>query len=136
MKSSNLRTVGITLWWAEGTKSRRDKRWKTARSYPIELTNTNPMIIKTFLEFIRKEIKPDEKRIKAQLQIHEGDNQRELEKYWSKITRIPLTRFNKTIIKPTGNKIGKSRGTCKIRYADKETYSRLEKILAETLGMK
>lgn len=131
---NNLRTiVGAILWWAEGTKSRRDKRWKNAVSYPLEMTSTDPLAIKLFLEFIRKDLEIDESRLKLQIQVHENDNVEFLEDYWSKITNIPKTRFHKTIIRPKGNKEGKSKGTCKIRYHDKKTYLRAKAILDQVL---
>jgi len=133
MKLSLRETVGVVLWWAEGTKSRKDKRWVNARSYPIEMTNTDPKIIKAFLDFIRYDLCIDEPKLKLQLQIHRGDNKQQLEQYWSKATDIPKNRFNKTIIRPAGNKIGKSRGTCKVRLANKEQYKALEKKLVTVL---
>lgn len=133
MKLTSREITGIILWWAEGTKSRRDRRWKNARTYPIEVTNTDSEIIKIFLDFIRSDIKFDESRIHLQIQIHQGDNQAELEKYWSKLTKIPMDRFNKTIVRPVGNKVGKSKGTCKVRFADKKTYLVLEEMLNRVL---
>ena len=133
VKLTTREIVGIILWWGEGTKSRRDKRWKNARSYPIEMTNTNPRMIKIFLDFLRYDLHVDETRVRLQLQIHEGDDQRFLEDYWSGITNIPRERLNKTIIRPVGKKVGKSRGTCKIRLADKALYLRLENLLQKTL---
>lgn len=121
--------MGATLWWAEGTKSRRDKRWSNAVSYPLEITSTDPNIVKIFLEFVRKDIKVDEKRLRVQLQIHENDDKLKLENYWSKICSIEKQRFHKTIIRPVGNKVGKTRGTCKIRYHDKEKYFKTLEIL-------
>jgi len=46
---TNLEITGLTIWWAEGSKSRRDVRWKNAVSYPIEVTNTDGRIILVFL---------------------------------------------------------------------------------------
>jgi hypothetical protein len=129
MTLSSLRLTGIILWWAEGTKSRLDKRWKTARSYPVELTNTNPAIIKIFVDFLRKELLVPNEKLRVQIQIHDGDNQIQLEDYWSNITGVPLEHFNKTIVRPVGKKIGKSRGTCKVRFADKQIYLKLERLL-------
>ena len=66
------------------------------------------------------------------MQIHEGDNQKELEDYWENVTSIPKLQFNRTFIRPTGNKVGKTKGTCKIRVHDKELFltlaGRLEKL--------
>lgn len=125
--------VGLTLWWTEGTKKRRDLRWENLWIYPVEITNTDPRMIEIFLDFLRNDIKIDEKRLKLQLQIHEGDDQKELEKFWLSVTKIPFDRFNKTIVRPKGNKVGKTKGTCKIRYNSKETYLRLEKMLNRSI---
>lgn len=66
------------------------------------------------------------------MQIHQGDNQEELENFWEQVTNVPRKQFNKTIVRPVGNKIGKSKGTCKIRVHDKALYlelaNRLEKL--------
>ncbi len=133
MDINTLRSIGITIWWSEGTKSRKDKRWKVARSYPIEVTNTNPQIIRVFLLFLRNIVNAPEEKICVQVQIHEGDVQSDLENYWSKVTEVPSERFNKTIVRPVGNKIGKSLGTCKVRFSDKLTYLLLEEMLLSEL---
>ena len=131
---NELKTVGAILWWAEGSKSRRDKRWKRAVSYPIEITNTNPEIIRLFVKYVTEEVGIPKEKLKVQIQIHENDSQAELEAYWSEITGIPLSMFNKTIIRKVGNKPGKTRGTCKIRCYSKEYYGRILSDLQSVLS--
>ena len=126
--------VGITLWWAEGSKSRRDKRWKNAVSYPIEVTNTDPRVLKTFLDFLRNDIGVDEGKLKVQIQIHADNNLRESERYWSKITGVPVSRFHKTIVRPLGKKHGRTRGTCKVRYTSKAVYLKLQTLFESVLN--
>ncbi|MCA9328443.1 hypothetical protein KC950_01905 [Candidatus Saccharibacteria bacterium] len=133
MPYSKREIIGIILWWAEGTKSRRDIRWKNAVSYPVEITNTNPAIIKLFVDFLRKDVGIPKQRFRLQIQIHEGDDKLGLEKYWQHVTGIPRHQFNKTIVRPVGKKVGKSNGTCKVRFADKSTYKKLELKLIEVL---
>lgn len=133
MTVKSLKTIGISIWWSEGTKSRKDKRWKNARSYPVEVTNTNPQIISVFLLFLRRVVNVPETKLTMQVQIHEGDDKEYIEDYWSRITGIPREKFNKTIIRPKGNKIGKTLGTCKVRFADKPTYLYLEDMLNKEL---
>lgn len=128
-----MELVGTILWWAEGTKSRLDKRWKHTRSFPVELTNTNPIVIKMFADYLREVIGVSNNKLRIQVQIHEGDERSKLEKYWSDISGVPLSQFNKTIVRPKGKKIGKTRGTCKIRFADKEIYEILEKKLVAVI---
>lgn len=126
--------VCLTLWWTEGSKVRRNKRWGSF-IYSGEITNTDPEIIVCFLEYLRDRLGVQNDRIKLQLQIHEGDNQEGLEGYWERITAIPRYQFNKTIIRPTGNKIGKSKGTCKIRIHNKELFLKLAAQLEIVRGL-
>ncbi|NBU33047.1 hypothetical protein EB118_04630 [bacterium] len=134
MDKDILRVVGAVLWWAEGSKSIRDKRWKNAVSYPIEITNTNTDIIKIFLRYIVEVVGIPKDRLKVQLQIHENDDKIELEQYWSQVTGIGKDMFNKTIIRPIGNKPGKSKGTCKIRCYDKEFYGKIYQDLQNVIS--
>ena len=107
MRYTRRQIIGIVLWWAEGTKARRDKRWENTWMYHVDFTNTDSQMIKLFLEFLREDIIIEESRLKLQLQIHEGDDKEELEQYWSLATKIPKDRFYKTIVRPKGNKVDK-----------------------------
>jgi hypothetical protein len=129
-----LRVVGVILWWAEGSKSRRDKRWAHAVSYPIEVTNTNPAIIRVFIRYITEVVGIPRENLKVQIQIHENDSKNELERYWREVTGIPAKSFNKTIVRKIGNKPNKTKGTCKVRCYSKEFYGRIQDDLQEVLG--
>lgn len=126
--------VCLTLWWTEGTKLRKNKRWKSSL-YSVEITNTDPIIISLFLKYIREHLGVQNERIKVQLQIHLGDNKTEFESYWENLTKIPKSQFNKTIVRPTGNKVGKTKGTCKIRVHDKLLYLALAEKLENLRGL-
>lgn len=127
-----LDVVGLTLWWAEGTKVRPDKRWKDKFNYSVEITNTDSEIITTFLSYLRDRLGVQNEKIKIQLQIHQGDDRAELELFWSEITDVPISQFNKTIIRAVGYKVGKTKGTCKVRVHSKslhiELINRLENL--------
>lgn len=125
--------VCLTLWWTEGTKARKG-RWKSF-IYSVEVTNTDPAIIATFLRYLRERLGVQREKIKVQLQIHQGDNQEKLEEFWEKVTDVPRRQFNKSIIRPTGNKVGKSKGTCKIRVHDKALYLELAHRLKKLRGV-
>ncbi len=131
---TKLQTVALIIWLCEGTKIRKDKRWKNSYSHAIEVTNTNPLIVKIFLDFLRESINVPNEKIHAQIQIHKGDNQKEIELFWSKVTDIPMSQFNKTIIREKGNKPEKTKGTFKVRLYDKATFQKLENLL--TLELK
>ncbi len=121
------------MWWCEGTKRRRDKRWKNAYLYPIEITNTNPKIIKIFVDFLVNDLKVPINRIKGQIQIHEGDDKNAIENYWSKYLNIPQIQFNKTIVRPKGNRYRNNYGTFKVRTYDKKIFNRLQFLLDKEL---
>ena len=85
--------------------------------------------------FLRKVIKIEEARLKGQLFIYKDLDKDKIEQFWSEITRIHLTRFNKTMIfTPRGYK-GKFnlRGTFKIRYHSKEAFQKLDRIIRKVL---
>jgi hypothetical protein len=128
--------ISLIIWWYEGTKLRKDKRWKNANNCPIEVTNTDPKLIKIFVDFLRLDLKIENKNLKGRIQIHEGDDQIKIEKFWSKVSGIPQSQFNKTIVRTKGNKIGKNLGTFTIRTYDKILYMKLKDLLeAELLGL-
>lgn len=127
--------ANLVIWWTEGTKIRIDRRWKNTFNYSVEITNTDPEIITLFLKYLKERLSVQNEKIKLQLQIHQGDNQEEFEGFWEEKTGIPKKQFNKTIIRPIGNKIGKSKGTCKIRVYDKKLYLRLFDLLEELRGV-
>ncbi len=123
-----LSIIGAVLYSCEGTRLRKDKRRKNDVYYwVIEFTNSEPNIIKLFLEFLRKIIKIDERRLKAQLFVHEDLKKEKLVKLWSKVAKISPGNFNKTIILKSKNlkfKISPY-GTLKIRYHSKEAFQKL-----------
>ena len=87
------------------------------------------IIIKIFINYLRRNLRVPNGKLHGQVQIHEGDNKRELESFWSKVTNIPIAQFNKTIIRKRGNKQGKTKGTFKIRMYDKAIFEQLQKLL-------
>ncbi|MBU0999951.1 hypothetical protein KKE78_00955 [Patescibacteria group bacterium] len=130
-----LDAICLTIWWTEGTRARLDKRWKNTFNYSVEVTNTDHVIIKIFLKYLRERLGVRNEKIRLQLQIHVGDNQDDLEKFWEIETGIPRSQFNKTIVRPTGNKIGKSKGTCKVRIHDKKLYLKMANLLKNLRGV-
>ncbi len=121
--------VAITIWWCEGSKLKRDYRWKNSFLYPIEVTNTDPRIIRSFVNFLQKRFRLSLDKIKGQLQIHIGDDQTELEEFWSKQTDIPISQFNKTIVRKQGLRRKKSTGTFKVRVYNKDLFIDLKNLL-------
>lgn len=126
--------IALVIWWCEGTKIRKDKRWKNSYVKVVEVTNTNPSLIKLFVDFLRSNLKVRLDKMKGQIQIHEGDDLVQAEDFWENAVGIPKMQFNKTIIRKAGNKPGKTRGTFKVRVYGREIFDRLNDLLNEELG--
>lgn len=98
------------LYWCEGHR------------YPssnfIGFANSDPLIVKTFLELFRKGFHPKEDKLRAHLQLHTTHDKDKITAFWSKLLKIPKIQFYKpTVTIPTGRmKRYDYKGTCTIRY--------------------
>jgi hypothetical protein len=108
----NLKTAGIMLYWGEGAKSEN----------VVKFTNSDPAMIKVFLQFLRNICGIDESRLKALVHIYPDHNEKELILFWIKKTGIPKNQFYKSYLheRKKGTYKNKSEwGTLTINYPDK-----------------
>ena len=131
MTDKELKLAGAMLYVCEGTKLRKDPRYKNTYIYAIEFTNSEPQIVAIFREFVVRILKVDPRKIKAQLFIYPDLNQKKVMLEWSRKTNIPLDQFQQVIILKA--KISKFKpnplGTLKIRYSNKEKFIKLQSII-------
>lgn len=134
MTKKELSLAGALLYACEGTKLRRDKRGKNTYYYSIELTNSSSEIIQLFMRFLREVIKSDMERVKGQLFIYEDQNESLVMDYWSKVSGIKKSNFNKNVMfkAKTGKFKPSPYGTFKIRYTDKLDFLKLQEIIDDT----
>jgi hypothetical protein len=92
-----LKLIGIILYLGEGGKTQR-----TAR-----IANSDPEIIKIMMRFFREICNVPENKFSGHIHTFTHVNIRETEKYWSKITGIPVNQFYKTYIKPSSASLQK-----------------------------
>lgn len=130
----DLNLIGASLYICEGTRARIDNKGR--KNFSVEFTNKDPRTIKIFLEFLRKVIKAEEERIKAQLFIYPDHNEEKLILYWSELTKIPIRRFTKTIQLRQKNIRYKPNplGTLKIRYHHKKHFLVIQDIITQIFG--
>ena len=100
---------GLFLYWAEGGKT---KNGTTC------LTNTNPNMLKFFINWLKIFNIPKEK-LKIHLHLYSNMNIKKQEKYWSIELGIPLKQFKKSYIKKSSSlaityKNGFGQGTCTV----------------------
>jgi hypothetical protein len=113
--------AGLMLYWAEGDKSERGEE--------VKFTNSDPAMIKLMIKWFREICKIPKEKFRIAIHIHNLLCRGDVERYWSKITNIPLSQFYKTQIKSTSLKHRKNplyNGTCAIRIGDKDLFRRIK----------
>jgi len=111
------------LYLGEGSKSSKGS---------LMFGNSDPVIIKLFVNLLRYCYKIDENKFRCTLQCRADQNIKKLEKFWAEITKIPLSQFYKARIDP--RTIGKPskkpdyKGVCRIDYFSAEIFIELMKI--------
>lgn len=88
-----FKIAGAMLYWAEGTK---------AKGHGVEITNSDPEMIKFMIHWFKEVLGVSPKEIKACLNIHINQDDETIKRYWSEITGISLSNFGKSYIKPEG----------------------------------
>lgn len=106
------------LYWAEGAKKYES----------IKFSNSDPDMIKFMMRWFREICQVQEVKFKIALHIHSLLIRRDVEKYWSEVTGIPLTQFQKTYIKQTS--LGQRKnilynGTCVICIYDRDLFRKI-----------
>ena len=138
MNRKDLALAGSVLYKCEGTKLRRNKRYPQGNTfyYDIEFTNSDPELVKLFLNFLREIVCINENKLKCEIFGYSDLDLEEIRQFWSLATNIPLANFHKTIVlKRKSNRFKPSQwGTCKIRYSSKAAYLRLDTVITRTLG--
>ncbi|MBU1291986.1 hypothetical protein KKH07_00635 [Patescibacteria group bacterium] len=110
---------GLMLYWAEGTK----------KGEVVDFSNSDPEMIKLMMKWFRSICKVPEEKFKINLYIHELHCRKDIEKYWSSITKVPLSQFHKTQIKSTTLKHRKNPlydGTCSVRIYNKDLFRKIK----------
>jgi hypothetical protein len=117
--NKKLFLIGISLYWAEGTKKQN-----TLNTKIVEFSNSDPGMIKIFMKFIRKIMKTKEEKIRSGIYIHDNIDPKFAKNFWSEITKLPKDRFFivKSLSSASKKKRPKNRlpyGTLKITISDR-----------------
>lgn len=99
------------IYWCEGVKSQYSC---------MCFTNSDPMLVKAFLNLLRKSFKIDNSKFRVCVHLHNYHNQKNQLKFWSGVTDIPLRQFIRPFIKEnTGKRVRKGYNGCvSVRYYD------------------
>ena len=66
----------------------------------IKFTNSDPVMIRSFIDFLKSYFEIDEKKLRACVHLHEYHSPKKQILFWSKVTGIPKVQFNRPYIKP------------------------------------
>jgi len=91
IEEATLFGLGIGLYWGEGNKSN-----KTA----VRLGNTDPELIKKFIEFLVKICRVSKKKMRFGLQIFSDMSPSKALKFWQKELGVQKSQFQKVIVTP------------------------------------
>lgn len=96
--------IGIVLYWAEGGKE-KDSRHGSG----INFNNSDPRMIKLFVQWLLESCGVDEEKIGCEIYIHENSKNSvdQAKKYWSEASGLGLEKFNTVYFKK--NKIKTNR---------------------------
>lgn len=89
-------SVGVALYWAEGTKKRRE----------VVFCNSDPSLVNFMIRWLQRGfgVKKDEFAVCVGINEIHRPREKVVRKYWSGITSIPLSQFRKTSFKKVQNK--------------------------------
>lgn len=108
------------IFWCEGSKR--------SISNGLVLINSDPRLVAFFLKALRSGFDIDEKKFHPLLHLHEYHNDATQKRFWSDITKIPISQFTKSYIKPH-TKIRKREGypgCISLRYGDSRLARRVD----------
>jgi transcriptional regulator with XRE-family HTH domain len=118
---SLARLLCSIFFWTEGGKY--------SDSF-VYFTNSDPVMVKTFLRLLRKGFVIDERKLRGLVHIHEYHNDKKIRTEWSQVTSIPLTQFTKSYLKPHTKKRLREgyKGCISLRYYDSKIARELRAI--------
>ncbi len=118
-KNDPLFVAGIMLYWAEGT------RLAKYRKYQLALTNSEPELMEVYCNFLRRYFGNIESMLRAALYIYQDINECDAKLFWSTCLKIPLNQFIKTQVLPSRSILTKTKlryGICCV-YLNSKDYS-------------
>lgn len=92
LNKRDLFIAGIAMYWSEG--------YTYPGGYQVGFTNSDPKMILFILKWLREICKIPVEKLSLQIKINKlhKNRIRDVENYWSKLTKVSLSQFNKTIL--------------------------------------
>lgn len=91
------RLFGSALYWAEGSKTKM-----------FQMTNSDPYLILFWVKWVEKIFKVPPYKLTARLNIYPQQSEKQIKKFWSDLTGIPVKKFGKSYVKPLSSNYKKN----------------------------
>lgn len=115
-----LRAVGAMLYRAEGAKT----------GHVVDFTNSDPLLVKVFLAFLRRICGVAESRLRVLLYCYADQDVAKLMQFWSEMTGIPTEQFTKPFVRSLTPNLSRRKmawGLVHIRYSDMRLLQLIDK---------
>jgi len=119
-----LLLIGSALYWAEGYKRVIVRNGQAVTHHPVSFTNSDSILVKMFLRFLRECLLVPDEKIKANLRIFPHQKGHAIQRYWQLQTGISSKNFSRIYTGMSQSSRGKrpfnrlSHGVIQIRVAN------------------
>ncbi len=110
LQKNALWLTGLMLYWAEGNKTK-----------VVGVSNSDARLVAFVMKWFRECCGIPEKKFKAYLHLHSGQDEMSMKTFWSHVTGLPLSQFGKSYVKKEGTGHRKNilyHGTIRISICD------------------
>lgn len=117
LTKNEFNLAGLMLYWADGNKKNR-----------VGISNSDPELIRMMMKWFRVVCGVADEKFKPYLNIHCGQDELQIKKFWSEITELPIQQFGKSYIKKEGTGHRKNilyKGTIKVEICNKNLLYRI-----------
>lgn len=111
LRDHPLFIAGVMAYWGEGDKASKNG---------FRISNSDPLMIKIFVVFLKNICGVTEERVRASLLIYPDLNKEQCENYWSNQIGLARTNFTKSITVPGRHKTRRVQyGICTLNYSSR-----------------
>ena len=111
LKHHPLFVAGVMIYWREGDKASKNS---------FRISNSDPVLVKIFLSFLRKVCGAEESRIRAGLLLYPDLDPQTCEVYWSEKIGLDIRNFTKSIVIRGKHKTKRvSHGICTLNFSSR-----------------
>ena len=128
LSNNPLFLAGLCLYWAEGDKHKQER---------VKFTNSDEKMIFLMMKWFREICEVPEEKFRIALHVHNLHVANDVKNYWSQITGVPESQFQKIYVKPTTLRQRRNilyNGTCGIVVSNKALFRRISGWKISLLG--